>query len=279
MSSSFYSPDGVLQEYIMKADGSEPRRVTMADAKKHGWWSRVSTIAGIVKADDFLTTWKINQYLDSAAGTSKLLARNHDLWKKEVRKIADDNMSIAPKLGTLVHATVEAYHKIKCQDGDLNDLNDTKPEALPYLVAIHQFCEEHAIRALSPADIEKRIVIPEARSAGTCDLIGSFEGTSPVLFDWKTQKVKGGKPYYYPSFPLQLAAYWAGNGGVGRICSVVIDTSGHAQYDVNSGRLPPIYYKMYDGVLTHYGHFLNLSKIYYYMHDWEEHKNGSSEGK
>lgn len=267
--SRFYDKSGTPQLLIPKVDGSGLRPTHIGDAKKRGWVASVSTISGIVRLDDFLTDWKIGQHLDAAAGSGELLSRNHDEWKKHVRKMADKWMSEAPKLGSRVHGILEYYHRLRARGEKLDALKDTEPDLLPYLVAMHQFSEDNGIKALSPEHVERRVVVPTARSAGTCDLIGTWQGKGTVVFDYKTQRVRK-EARFYPTFPLQLAAYWKGLGGKGKICSIIIDTSKHGEYSVDRGILPAIEYKFYESPLTHYKFFENLSRLYYHSHEWPE---------
>ena len=266
--SRFYDLNGKPQTLIPKVDGSGLRPTHIGDAKKHGWVASVSTISGIVKLDDFLTDWKIGQYMDAAAGSSDLLARNHEEWKKHVKKEAEKAMSAAPELGSRVHGTIERYHRLRAEGGDMSALQSTDPDLLPYLIAVHQFCEEHNIKALSKDHVERRVVVKSARSAGTCDFVGKW-GKDLVVLDWKSQKVRK-EPRFYPQFPIQLAAYWAGLGKKGKIVSVVIDTSKHGSYDADRGILPGIHYKFYDSPITYYKFFEAFSRYFYIANEWPE---------
>lgn len=270
--SRWYDRQGNPQNQIPVADGTRLRPTTIADAKKHDWVASVSTICAIIKADDFLTQWKVGQFLDAAKGTGDLLASNHETWKAVVRKKADIEMSKAPDLGSRIHRAVEHYHRLKAE-GDtkaLASLSEYEPDILPYLVSLHNFCEENDIKANSVESLEKCVVVEEARTAGTADFIGTWAGRD-IILDWKTQKVKR-SPWFYFQFPLQLAAYWKGLGGRGQIVSVIIDTSGHAGYDIDQGVLPTIHFKFWDNPLKYYKYFLDLSGLYYHIHDWEERR-------
>ena len=265
--SRFYSPQGDPMIQIPTKDGKRLKQATIVDAKANGWYASVSTISGIVKESDFLTAWKVSQHLDAAKGTEKLLGQNHEIWKQRVRSDAEKAMSRAPELGTAVHNVVEQYQRIRTLGGDFNDIKVDRKDLMPYLAAIHEFSETHGIKARDKDSLEKRIVIPEARTAGTCDFIGQFGKHKVAVLDWKTQKVRK-EPWYYFNFPLQLAAYWRGMGGKGQIISVIIDTSGHDSYSVKKRQLPQISFKIYERPLDWYNHFLDLSKIYYLMNNW-----------
>jgi hypothetical protein len=271
--SRFYDPrTGIPQLTVPTADGTKLRSVNIGDAKRNGWVASVSTICGLVKESDALTSWKVNLHLEAAHSIPPM--KNLQSWKGAVREAAEKEMNKAPKLGSEVHAAIEHYHRIRASHGDLKQLKDNHPDhTTAYLAAIHSFCTKHNIRALSKDDVERRVVVPEARSAGTLDFVGSFGEKPLVLLDWKTQNVRKA-PYYYIAFPLQLAAYWAGLGKKGAICSVIIDTSGKDTYSVEEGRLPEISYKFYESPLAYYQHFLALSKLYYLINEWEEPISG-----
>lgn len=263
--SRFYDLAGNPQTTIPVKDGSRLRATTITDAKKNGWVASVSTICSIVKDGDFLEQWKINQHLDAAKGLGDDLKTNHSVWKEKVRAKAQEEMSKAPKLGSEVHALVERYQRIRGVAGDLSQLSDCPDNLKPYLAAIHQFSEAHCLKA---SEVEKRVVVKSARSAGTCDFVGEADG-HPVILDWKTQKVRK-EPWFYFQFPLQLSAYWSAVSKKARIASVIIDTSGHDEHDVDKGILPGIYIKYYESPLKHLKLFKHLSDIYYALNDWEE---------
>lgn len=262
MSQRFYTKDGIVMSEIVNKRGDGLRDVTIADAKREGWYASVSTIINeVMGIDPGLVTWKINEYLEAAKGYAELLHEDHERWKNAVKHKAEKKMEKAPKLGSDVHNIFELYFKNFENKAAIGEI--TLDESLkPYLVAIHKFSEAHKIK---PQSIEKVITNSAARTAGRLDMAGEFNGVSSYL-DWKTQKVRNNRPKFYFKFPAQLGAYWAGDGSVegAQLVSVVIDTARHGSYNTTDN-LPPIYFNEYKEPKIWADHFLSLSRIYYAM--------------
>lgn len=268
MGARFYDLKGQVQSTIPKKDGTGLRSAHMGDAKKHGWVASVTTICGLLNEGDGLMNWKIDQYLSAAEGLGEALQRGHlDNWKAAVKHKAEEKMKAAPQLGSDVHAAVEEYLKYLVNP----EYDPKRPSAdiRPYMAAVRIFIEEHRIRPLGENPIEQVIVNADARTAGRLDFRGTIDGKGPVYFDWKTQKVRG-NPNFYFKFPLQLSAYWYGDGAAtaGSLLSVVIDTSRHGTYNTTNN-LPHIYIQRYNNPAVYYEYFKMLSTLYYAQNDWE----------
>ena len=270
----FYTPGGQQINEVPKWDQSGLRPVRITDAKKNGWYASVSTICSTYSDGDGLMAWKVNQPLEAAIknNTWELLKESPYEWKQTVQALAQKEMSKAPALGSAIHGAVEFYQRIRATSKEAPNFDTFDDSVRPYVAGVHSFCEEFGIVA-DQDHLERVVVIDDCKAAGTLDMRGKGFKKDRVYFDWKTQKVRNQKPNFYFKFPLQLAAYRAGDGGEGLLCSVILDTSEHPY---GPGQFPSIYYQLWDNPDKYYQHFKNLAAMYYDSNDWawEDKGNG-----
>jgi hypothetical protein len=226
--SHWYLRDGRPFHEIMKKDGTGPRPVTLADARKVQALPSVTNVLGVI-AKPGLEAWKIEQGILAALTLPR--AAGEDLGGFAKRVVADMTQEVekAADFGSAIHAACELYAREKIAPKD--------PILWPFFAPWQRWFDENVERVEC---LERVFVNLQEGYAGRVDLIAKLKGDMAngpfwAVVDFKTQKIKRGskgepKPVFYETWPLQLAAYqWAAMGvlprEIGGLVSVVIDSA------------------------------------------------------
>jgi hypothetical protein len=212
-SGHWYKPDGTPCHSLVGQNGKE-RPTTLRDAKKLGLLPSVSGITRVMAAPD-LEDWKTRQVIDAAYG-AYLFGKfdNKEEYCKFVLDSALGPVEEASKLGTHIHKALESW----LTGADLDyDFVVTMPTGAQLTLrdlispAIAKLDE----LGLEIVESEKVLVNLPYRYAGTTDILYKCGDKIGVL-DFKSKRTKAGeKIRTVPSYPMQIAAYFAASWGNG----------------------------------------------------------------
>lgn len=211
-SGHWYTTEG--QPCHTQPDG---KKTTLRHARKQNLLPSVTSILSIIPkytVDD----WRVEQAVLATMqcmvqeGASNLTAQ--EMMAKVASRL-EDATSVGRKFGTEMHSVIEYINK-----------NGQLPPALSPLSNLHP---EHAAKywtwlngsGITVKEVERSIVgsingfVNGFGFGGCIDMTGIRLVQTPrgntrnvrVIVDFKTQKVKGGKPRIYPEWAYQLAAY------------------------------------------------------------------------
>lgn len=204
-SGHWYTADG--KPCHTQPDG---KKTTLRHARKQNLLPSVTSILSIIPKHT-VDDWRVEQAVLATMqcmvqeGASTLTAQ--EMMAKVASRL-EDATSAGRRFGSEMHSVIEYIN-----------INRALPPALSPLSNLHP---EHASKywawlVNSGIDVEQ-VEAPFASSfdrygyGGCIDLVGRrrFEGFRDplkVIVDFKTQKVKNGKPKFYPEWAYQLAAY------------------------------------------------------------------------
>ena len=220
--SHWYLPDGRPFHEILKKDGTGPRPVTLADARKVQALPSVTYILSVI-AKPGLEAWKVEQGILAALTLPHVAGEDLGTFAKRVVADMTKEVERAAVFGTRIHAACEFYAK--------ENLAPTDIELFDHLGSWLRWFDENVERVEC---LEKVVVCGHYGYAGRVDMVAKLKGMGWCVVDFKTQKVKRGpngepKPVFYETWPLQLAAYGIAVGSrcgdLGGLVSVVIDSS------------------------------------------------------
>jgi hypothetical protein len=183
-------------------DGEPAYEATLRDARKIKLYPSVTQVIGIL-AKPFVESWAVNLMsevcyrnqvkLDSFYNKDESL----DDYRARIEPIYDERRSEAAIIGSKIHdfaelalsneypSNVKDYHK-QCEL-----LNDWIHENIATATAEQSFAYE----------------IGKQGYGGRIDAFGTLKDGRRYVIDFKTQKLKRGKPTYYDEWKYQLAAY------------------------------------------------------------------------
>lgn len=209
-SGHWYTTEG--QPCHTQPDG---KKTTLRHARKQNLLPSVTSILSIIPKHT-VDDWRVEQAVLATMqcmvqeGASNLTAQ--EMMAKVASRL-EDATSVGRKFGTEMHSVIEYINK-----------NGQLPPALSPLSNLHP---EHAAKyaawlrgsGITVKEVERSIVgsINGFGFGGCIDMTGTRYVPIPrtpevlrkvrVIVDFKTQKVKGGKPRIYPEWAYQLAAY------------------------------------------------------------------------
>ena len=176
---------------------------------------------------------------------------SEDEFAAKVAADMEQEAEDAAAFGKEIHRAIEAH-----LTGDMPTLQALPESVMPWL---DEFCKWQESVLLTVNATELVVVSKEAGYAGRMDAHGqlNWEGAGESVLDFKTQRIKNGKPAFYPDWALQLAAYAYTFDGPQKpsLVSVVIDSTKPS---------PPIV-KVWEEPRKHYNAFLNVLALWKYL--------------
>jgi hypothetical protein len=180
---------------VPRADGLGMRPATLRDARKHNLLWSVTRVCNCV-AKPGLQSWLQEQAIMAALTLPRLPDEPLDAFARRVVEDFEQQGSAARDFGSKLHKQIE-------QDlaGELD-----VPDILcaEHLRVVREWLNENC------EDIHASEIIvgdPALGVAGKLDLDCTIKHFGRCIPDIKTQRVKDGKPIFYPEWPLQLAVY------------------------------------------------------------------------
>lgn len=193
--SHWYRTDGSPCHELPKKSGNGMKAVTLREARELGLLPSVTSILRILAKPE-LENWKIEQAIHAALTLPRLPDEGEDAYARRVVEDMDAQVEKAADFGSRLHAAIAA---------DLADPHCEHDPALePYL---KHFRDWAAAEIEEVHAVENVIVNLEYGYAGRLDLYATLRGIGVAVIDFKTQRVRNGKPTFYDEWPLQLAAY------------------------------------------------------------------------
>jgi hypothetical protein len=261
--SHWYLRDGRPFHEIAKKDGSGNRPVTLADARKVLALPSVTNVLGVL-AKPGLDAWKIEQGIMAALTLPRLAEEPLDAFAHRVVADMGEQVEKAADFGSAIHAACEVYALEKQLPED--------PRLREHLKGWVEWFDANVERV---ASIEEVFVHHEHGYAGRVDMVALLRDLGWAVVDFKTQKIKRsakgeGKPAFYETWPLQLAAYQrailaSGAKNVTGLVSVVID----------SAQAGPVHTKLWNAECRvesgegHFGAFLAALELWKYVKGYD----------
>ncbi len=200
--------------YHVALDGTVTARhdADLRVARKEKLYASPTTVEKDVRANLVLARWIKNQVAKAFVNNPRLPGEFDDAYASRILTIADSVRDEAAIKGTALHDAIET--------GGTSDIN-----LAPFYEAYLPWHEENIDLSIGS---EVKMADDKIGVAGTVDRIVMHKKHGLCILDYKTQKVKEGKPGFYESFPRQLSfyagAYHRKHGVLPRIMSVVIDS-------------------------------------------------------
>jgi hypothetical protein len=194
----FYSRDGQAQYEVIGSSTGRPRPVTIADARKNGWFPSVTTVLKVLAAPA-LTDWLCEQAALAVLTSPRKEGEELDAFVRRVlqeERVQDEEAAKARDLGTAIHKGIEDMLNMRpCME-------ELKVYVAPAIAEIHN----------AGRIIETEKVIVGDGYAGRFDAL--TEGNTIRVWDIKTSK---NLPKYgsYPEHKAQLGAYSVALGNTG----------------------------------------------------------------
>jgi hypothetical protein len=190
-SAHWYTREGKPMHTVIGANGKE-RSATLRDARGLGLFPSVTSILDVI-AKPGLVAWQVEQGIMASLTLPHAPDEPLDAFAQRVVIDMEAHRDNAAALGTRIHSAID-----QVLNGFMPD-----PEMSPYLAEAGKWFDAVG---LSPRLVEADMVSREWGFGGRMDLYAEVNGI-PAVIDFKTQDVKKGKPKFYESWPLQLAAY------------------------------------------------------------------------
>jgi hypothetical protein len=179
--SRFYKSDGTLITEVPKKTCGM-RNATIADARKNGWKSSVTTITHDCINNDGIIQWKLDIL-------HKVEKENQGASDKIIWAKYEHEVTKARELGTKTHNEISLH--LRGKESKLKK-------------HIKKWLDENILEV---HEVEKTYV--GEKTAGTIDVIAGFKDYGLGIGDWKTQGFDGVKKklVWYQEHKLQLVAY------------------------------------------------------------------------
>lgn len=238
--------DTVLPCYqLNKVNGSGVKQPTLADAKKLGLWPSVTNILGIFDKPG-LDNWKLEQAILAARTLPLKPGETEDQFCHRIVEDMDAEAGKAADFGTQIHAAISDYPN--------EPLNR---DLIPFIAPVFEWLKDKG-------NLLFEQIVAGNGYAGRRDLRCLDADGIPCVVDFKTQRVKNGKPAFYNEWPLQLAAYGAPiMTPEPRLISIVIDSQTPGTMFVQQWERPLEYYL---------GLFSAAFKLWIYQKEYDPRK-------
>lgn len=222
-------------------------------ARREGLVPSVTEVMAIM-AKPWLERWKQEQCIISALTLTRHPDECDDEFCDRILMDSEDKARRAAGFGTEIHAACEVINKGGAKP---------RPDS-PILQHIEHYWNWWLKNVTHVVAAEEVVVNPEAGYAGRCDMEAYLIEHNHVVCDIKTQQVKGGKPNFYDSWGLQLAAYGKPK-GINKGVSIVI----------NSEQPEPPYIKVWEDLSEHYTAFEHCLALWRYEKGYYPKKGDS----
>lgn len=179
---------------VPKKDGGM-RATTLADARKLGLLYSVTKVCDVVRKPA-LENWKLQNALLAALTLPRRDGEAMDEFAYRVVEDMDQQSEKAKSFGSLLHHEIERYLAIPTSFIDWT--------CEKHLIAVRDWLKEHCEQVHASEII---VGDPALGVAGKLDLDCTLKQYGRCVVDFKTQRVKDGKPEFYDEWPLQIAAY------------------------------------------------------------------------
>lgn len=242
--SHYYKIDGTpVYGVPNKSKPGTERKTTITDGKKMGLVPSVTTIQRILDKPA-LNAWRCEMAVIAALTLTREPDEPLDAFAKRVAEDADTIRDTAADKGKLIHAACEDYARQWLANDGWVKLDDQSP-IYEHMVHFQNWWNANVIEVES---VEQVVVSPLFGYAGTRDLRARLIGVNTLgsldswtTLDFKSQKIRNGKPVFYDEWAQQLAAYDCADAGTDTLMSVVI----------SSGEPMPVMTKVWTPVEKH----------------------------
>lgn len=190
---------GVITPAYEVPNKSKPgtmRSTTLRDARTLGLVPSVTNILGVLNKPA-LNNWRVTQGILSALTLPRIAGEGEEAFAERVVADLDAESSAARDLGTDIHDALEMW---------------LTTQQLPTTVPAYEYVVPTALWLTDNVKTVHRteFYVAGFGFAGRVDLDCTLNTGQRVVVDFKSQKVRNGKPVFYDEFPLQLAAYRMG---------------------------------------------------------------------
>lgn len=174
------------------------KAVTVREARELKLLPSVTSILQVIAKPE-LEAWKIEQAILAAMTLPRLENEPTDAFARRVADDSEKQRDTAAEFGSTIHKCIEAH-----LTGDIMTLQAMPKEVLPWLDEFIKWQEDHLLTVHAT---EYVAVNEEVGYAGRIDLHGEIKDIGEAVCDFKSQRVKNGKPMFHQDWVLQLAAY------------------------------------------------------------------------
>jgi hypothetical protein len=178
-----------------KKDKSGMKRTTLREAKEFHLFPSVTNVIDGVIAKPELTRWLISQGIMAALTLPRKDGEPEDQFAMRVAEDMDAYSAEARDFGTECHDHIDHY----ITHGEIL-MNDAEP----FTKGARQWIMDNVVRIHGT---ELTVFHPELCIAGRLDLDCELRKEGRAIVDFKSQRVRNGKPVFYDEFPVQLSAY------------------------------------------------------------------------
>lgn len=210
--------------YQVNKDGTVVPRYEagLREARKELLFVSPTTIEKDIIANPTLGRWIANELAKAILATPRNPGEQDEDYIARCQEQSKQVSKDAATKGTDIHKLIEEEAEAWAV-GEMSGYPSTE-----YQKRAREFFEDHLSKIVSPESMvyDNRIGV-----AGRMDLLAIDSAGEPVVIDFKTQRIRNGKPAFYNSFPRQLAfyAHAAWRNGLSTtlpsIVSVVVDSN------------------------------------------------------
>jgi hypothetical protein len=199
MSNHWYSITGAPRH---TRENGKP--VTLREARKENLFPSVTTILKIL-AKPSLDKWKVEQAVKAGLMAPDHL--NHEALEDRVRVVTESlhsELAKAREFGDAVHNGIEHVNIHGTPPPPMSQIAQRAPRLSEWLELYHTWQQENLAEVISS---EAVVVNCALGYAGRCDLVARHKVHGVVVVDFKTQRVRNGRPAFYDEWIYQLAPY------------------------------------------------------------------------
>lgn len=223
---------------LPKKDGSGMKAVTLREARELLLFPSVTGVMDVL-SKPALTAWLQEQSILAALTLPRLPGEPEDAFAKRVVTDMQAQSDTARDFGSRIHDALA-----RRLTGEVKSHLDLGIDAdiAPFVRPAFDWVADHVSKTILSETV---VGCKEVGFAGRLDLEAEMaDGLGPTIIDFKTQRIKGGKPVFYPEWAAQLAAYRrCRNNDLLRCLSVIID----------SGTPGPVHVKCWGEAELHIG--------------------------
>ncbi len=230
-------------------EGNPAYGASVIQARKNNYLPSITTVNGIIDKYN-LGIWKQEQAIKATLealqeyrfnGVNELNIGNWELVKL-INIMLKENTLKAAEFGSLIHKMIENYLN-KTWNGKDNEFAKN-----PKWEVVKKWIDKNIEGSY---ELEKSFGNKHLGFGGRIDFIGTVKGQK-VFIDFKTQKIKKGKPHYWEEMGYQLAAYRKYNSQIekfipgenGYKCMTVLITTNESIHEVHTKIWPETWQEM-----------------------------------
>lgn len=201
MSNHWYSAEG--QSRHKRANG---KAVTLRDARKENLYPSVTTVLRVL-TKSALEKWRVEQAIKAGLERGRALGPVQEVDQETIDQVSDTletGFAQARDFGDAFHKVAEYVNVNGTTPPLMSAVSRGWPRIHEWAEKFHKWQQENIAEVIST---EAVIVNKEVGYAGRNDLVARHKKYGIIVIDFKTQRVRNGKPAFYDEWIYQLAPY------------------------------------------------------------------------